>query len=247
MSVYVDVSCGNFVRSDLVFRNPFEVYGALVGNREIVSWLEYIAHEYEPPSGVEVLLLYPCSARKPYHESKIYRKLFSTLSFLGELRRLVHVVTVSEPFGLVPEDFYVHGRRGPRDWDGAWYDCPGLFSWWCRRHSQPYDWKVAEKCIEILASYVASFLRRVDCYKLRVAFVRSYTSSLKVTHNLTHRLIVEKASRLSGVNVELLPPAELVERIVKERGRLAWDIQGVSHPIAQEYLLRYLEGYFKRR
>ncbi|MEM3663849.1 MAG: DUF5591 domain-containing protein [Candidatus Jordarchaeales archaeon] len=214
----------------------------MVGNREVRGWLEYVAYNYEPPSHVKVLLLYPCSARKPYHESRLYRQLFKTLSAIGDYRRLVHVVTVSEPFGLVPEDFYVYGRSGPRDWNGSWYECPGLFSWWCSKHLQPYDRKVADKCIDILASYVAAFLRRVRVYRFRVAFVRSFTSGLRVTGDLTHRLIVERASKMAGVSVEVHPPKELVRRIVKERGRLAWDMYGVAHPIAQEYLLDYLRS-----
>jgi len=227
--------------NDLCFYNPREVYEALLNNAEIKKWLEFISLEYEPPKK-RILLFYPCSAEKPYYESRLYRQLYKTLSRLGSLRRHVHVITVSEPFGLVPEEFY--GRKTEwHDWQSRWYDCPGLFEWWCRRNSQPYQVEYVEKCIRILAEYVARFLTRItqNGFNPRlVGFVRTYSSSLRVRRDHTHRRILELASRISGVKIELLPPKEVVAEIVAKRGRVAWDFYGVAHPLAQEYLLKYL-------
>jgi archaeosine synthase len=162
--------------------------------------------------------------------------LFKTLASLGELRREVHLVTVSEPFALVPEEFY--GRRTKwHDWGNSWYDCPGLFSWWCRKHNQPYRLDYVEKCIDILSDYVAGFFRRTRTfYKVRIAFVRTCTSSLRVTRDHTHLAIIKRASEKSGIDVDIQPPKEVVKEIVARYGRLAWDYRGISHSLAQEYL-----------
>jgi archaeosine synthase len=230
------------IKPSLYLCNPKEVYLALTQNSEVKRWLDFISNHYLPEPR-KVLLMYPCSAKKPYTSSRSYRQLYATLSKLGNGRRQIHVVTISEPFGLVPEEFY--GRKTPwHDWQNAWYDCPGLFRWWCDRHDQPYSREYLQKCLEILASHVASFLKKVEsnkCYSKMVAFVRTYSSQLIEKEDHTHKRIVEMAAKLSNVHVDILPPKEVVSHIVSKRGRLAWDLYGVAHPLAQEYLLNYLK------
>lgn len=229
---------------NLCLYNPREVYEALKSNWKVISWLDNIAHKYTPPVGKQVLLIYPCSALKPYHMSRSYRALYRTLNSLGNrMRSLIHVVTISEPFGIVPEEYY-------NKWT-EWYDCPGLFEWWCRRFGQPYDREYVNECIKILAQYVSQFLKRTaDSYKIRIAFIRTYSSRLKVNSNHTHRRIIELASKKSGIDIRLLPPKEIIRYIVETRGSRAWDYYGVAHPIAQEYLRNYIlkrvEGALKQ-
>lgn len=227
------------IKDSLCFRNPKEVYTALTENKEVKCWLNFISNHYIPNSA-KVLLFYPCSAKKPYNVSRSYRKLYETLAKLGNLRNEIHVVTVSEPFGLVPEEFYGKKSRW-HNWEESWYDCPGLFEWWCRKNSQPYSKEIADKCIDILASHVASFLKKAEHqYSTIIAFVRSYTSRLKITDSLTHRRIIEKASKISSVPVKILPSRGIITKIVREKGFFAWDRYGVAHPLAQQYLLDYL-------
>jgi len=223
------------INEKLCLYNPEEVYRALVSNQTIIKWLKFISNHYIPP-GKEILLIYPCSAVKPYHKSRSYKILFNTLEKLGNQKTNIHLVTISEPFGIIPEEFY--------DQFSSWYDCPGLFPWWCNRYGQPYNEKKAMECIDILAHYIACFLRKamkMGTYKHIIGFVRTYSSSLRVHSGLTHRLMLEKASKIAGVSVELHPSADLVRRIVKTRGKAAWDLYGVAHPLAQEYLLKLLE------
>jgi archaeosine synthase len=144
-------------------------------------------------------------------------------------------MTISEPFGLVPEEFY-----GGENLD---YECPGLFEWWCKRNGQTYSKERLDNCIEILVKYTAELFRRVHregCYSKIVAFVRTYTSQLKRRDDHTHRRIIERAAQMAGIKVDILPSKRLVSKIVKERGQFAWDMYGVAHPIAQNYLLNYL-------
>ena len=229
------------VRRSLCFYNPAEVLAGVTRDRGVTRWLSYIGNHYVPPTK-DVLLIYPCSAEKPYHKSRSYKQLYATLSRLGEDRKRVHVVTVSEPFGLVPEEFYGKKTRW-HDWRNDWYDCPGLFQWWCRKHGTHYSQEEAEESIQILAGYVALFLKKVESkrrYKRIIAFVRTRSSGLKKTRDQTHRRILEQAASMSGVKVQMMPRPKLVSRIVKESGPYGWDMYGVAHPKAQDYLYKQL-------
>jgi archaeosine synthase len=233
---------GVAINPSLCFYNPHEVYHALTANKSVSKWLNYISNEYSPPTDKKTLLIYPCSTCKPYHKSRSYQTLFGTLSKLGEKRKQIHIVTISEPFGVVPEEFY-GVKTLWHDWESDWYDCPGLFRWWCDKYHQEYEPKYADKCIDFLAEKVASFLRNADsekCYSKKIAFVRSYSSQLKKASDHTHRRILEKACEISKTELVILPTLDVVSELVKSRGRFAWDMYGVSHPLAQEYLLSYL-------
>jgi len=229
------------IRPDLCFYNPEEVYNALIQNHEIIEWLNFIANHYSPPTR-KILLIYPCSNEKPYHRSRSYKRLFKTLSRLGDERKNIHLVSISEPFGLVPEEFYEKKE--------TWYDCPGLFEWWCNKYNQPYSKEYVDKSIERLATYIAEFLKKAksrNSYSRMIAFVRTYTSQLERKDDHTHRRIIEKAAQIANVNVGILPDSRLVSGIVRKSGRIAWDMYGVSHPMAQEHLLKYLKGVLNEK
>lgn len=216
--------------------NPEEVYTALINNLKVSDWLTFISNHYKPLHK-KILLIYPCTATKPYSKSRSYKALFKTLSVLGEKREDIHLVTISEPFGLIPEEF-----QSGEDWN---YNCPGLFEWWCKRNGQTFSKEKLDKCIEILSDYTAEFFKKAhrgEYYHKIVAFVRTYTSQLEPKDDHTHRRIIDRAAKIAGITVDILPHKELVSKIVKERGRFAWDMYGVAHPIAQEYLLNYLRG-----
>jgi len=232
------------IKRSLCFYNPQEVYKALKSNTEVRRWLKFLSNHYIPPKA-KILLIYPCSAEKPYHKSRSYKRLFNTLSKLGEERKEVHVITISEPFCLVPEEFY--GKKNDwHDWENSWYDCPGLFEWWCRRYNQPYSKDYLEKSIQILATYTAEFFTKTkEHYSRIIAFVRTFSSGLEIKDDHTHRRIIELAAKIAKVHVDLLPPKHVVAQIVLKKGRLAWDMYGVSHPMAQDYLLKYLRKVLK--
>ena len=145
------------------------------------------------------------------------------------------MITVSEPFGLVPEEFH--------DKSQIWYDCPGLFEWWVKKHKLPYSDEYLEKCIDLLATYVAKFLVRTqEHYESRFAFIRTCSSSLKRKKDHTHARILERAADISGISIELLPRRDWVAEVVGSRGKFAWDMYGVAHPLAQEFLFDFLNN-----
>lgn len=71
---------------------------------EVVSYHERFRQDlYRKPAG-EVLVLLPCSARKPYSLSQSHRKF---TSITGEFVGRVHEVIVTSPLGLVPRELEV--------------------------------------------------------------------------------------------------------------------------------------------
>lgn len=60
-----------------------------------------LTQRFEPPKEKDVLLLIPCSQRKPYSESRTHSVLANKL---GPRRERVHKVTVSGMYGPVPEE-----------------------------------------------------------------------------------------------------------------------------------------------
>jgi len=231
---------------ELCAYTPKEVYDLLINNQRIKSWFTIIGNHYYPDLSKKILLLYPCSTTKPFWKSRSYKVLYKTLSELSQYRKSIHLVTISEPFGLIPEDFY--GKKGEGyNWDDEWYDVPGLFEWWVKRKKLPYEKEYLDKSIEIIAKNIAQYLEKTkDIYKKRIAFVRTYSSSLKKKDDHTHRRMIEAASKIAGVKVDILPSRYLVKKIVKKHGKFAWDMYGVAHPEAQEYLKRHLKSAIKR-
>ncbi len=59
--------------------------------------------DYEPPAKNMVLLILPCSARKPYFKSSSHKRFFNALREVDNHLAL-HVVSVTSPLGLVPRE-----------------------------------------------------------------------------------------------------------------------------------------------
>jgi archaeosine synthase len=84
---------------------------------------EYIANRYRPPSYKKIALLLPCSARKPYSDSKSHRRFLETIeaSFSGATSLIAQAILTS-PLGLVP-------RELERAFPAANYDIPVTGEW----------------------------------------------------------------------------------------------------------------------
>lgn len=226
----------NFCREvdDIVLCNPEDVLKALKNNTAIINWLNFIANEYTPPKSTDILLIYPCTSVKPYYESRSYKALYKTLNRFNSQKSRVHLMTISEPFGLVPEEFYNLGWR---------YDCPGLFEWWCKRNGETFNKEYLNEAIDILSSSVGEFLKRAyleGFYQNVFAFLRSYSSSLLKKQDHTHRRIIEQAKDYADININIMPSKDVVKEIVDNSGAFAWDMYGVAHPQAQDYLFNRL-------
>jgi len=69
---------------------------------EIMRYVMRIKERYAPPP-LEVLLLVPCSMRKPYFKSRSHR-LFESAIVASGRADAVHTVVITSPLGIVPEE-----------------------------------------------------------------------------------------------------------------------------------------------
>lgn len=67
---------------------------------EVVRFARRVQERYTPPE-LDVLLLLPCSAKKPYSISQSHQK-FSLA--LGKYRKFVHEIVITSPLGIVPRE-----------------------------------------------------------------------------------------------------------------------------------------------
>ncbi|MEA3202350.1 MAG: archaeosine synthase alpha-subunit, partial [Thermoplasmata archaeon] len=70
---------------------------------EVESFRRRVRDAYESPRSAKVLVLLPCSQRKPYKISRSHRAFARVLDESG-IRPLLHEVMVTSPLGLVPRD-----------------------------------------------------------------------------------------------------------------------------------------------
>jgi len=67
---------------------------------EVVRFARRIQERYTPPD-LEILVLLPCAARKPYSISQSHQKFILAL---GKYRKFVHEVILTSPLGIVPRE-----------------------------------------------------------------------------------------------------------------------------------------------
>ncbi len=85
----------------------------LVGYRNKIS-------SYVKPDHRNIALLLPCSAKKPYSDSKTHKKI---LSGIWQYRRYLHELIVTSPVGLVP-------RELEKGYPARFYDIPVIGTWY---------------------------------------------------------------------------------------------------------------------
>ena len=88
---------------------------------DVVRFRRFVAGPYRKPPSARVLLLLPCSARKPYAESRTHRRFREAVAACGN-PSAVHEVIVTSPLGLVP-------RELERSYPAAHYDIPVTGDW----------------------------------------------------------------------------------------------------------------------
>jgi len=88
---------------------------------EVLRFRRRLAEQYARPPSTRVLVLLPCSARKPYAESRSHRRFREAVWRSGNAHA-VHEAIVTSPFGLVP-------RELERTYPVAHYDVPVTGDW----------------------------------------------------------------------------------------------------------------------
>jgi archaeosine synthase len=88
---------------------------------EVVRFRRRVRERYAKPPSARVLLLIPCSARKPYSSSRSHRRFREALLACGN-PSVVHEVVVTSPLGLIP-------RELERFYPARAYDIPVTGDW----------------------------------------------------------------------------------------------------------------------
>ena len=84
----------------------------------ITDWVDFIMNQYQSPTGLDdVLVLLPCSARKPYSLSRSHKSFRRAMN-----HNAAHEVMVTSPLGLVPRDL-------EEVWPAGHYDIPVTGDW----------------------------------------------------------------------------------------------------------------------
>ena len=85
---------------------------------EVSTWTHFMEERYNSPEGLDnILVLLPCSERKPYRLSKSHRKFINAIG-----SNACHEVMVTSPLGLVPRDL-------EDVWPAGFYDIPVTGDW----------------------------------------------------------------------------------------------------------------------
>ncbi len=77
--------------------------GEALTRPEIKRFQKRIIDRYKKPNSAKILLLLPCSAKKPYSFSKSH-KLFREKIFTTKNPLIVHELIITSPIGIVPRD-----------------------------------------------------------------------------------------------------------------------------------------------
>ena len=79
---------------------------ASIRRPEVKRWHSRVEERFLPPKNTELVLLFPCSAKKPYSFSRshtLYRKAVKEALGSGVFR--VHELILTSPFGVVPREW----------------------------------------------------------------------------------------------------------------------------------------------
>ncbi len=81
-----------------IIASPYSIY-----RPDIVRFRKRVIERYEKPASAKILLLLPCSAKKPYSTSKSH-KIFNRVIANSPNRHIIHEVIITSPIGIVPRE-----------------------------------------------------------------------------------------------------------------------------------------------
>ena len=89
---------------------------------EIIRFQQRVLHRYEKPKSASVLLLLPCSMKKPYSFSQSHRKFHEAI-FSSKNPYCIHELILTSPLGLVPRELELV-------YPASSYDIPVTGTWY---------------------------------------------------------------------------------------------------------------------
>ena len=117
-----DAHCSNIpglLSSHVARTHGFPCHSASIQSDPLIAdWESFMNESYTAPDGLDtILVLLPCSARKPYRFSKSHGRFIRAIGTSA-----CHEVMVTSPLGLVPRDL-------EEVWPAAHYDLPVTGDW----------------------------------------------------------------------------------------------------------------------
>jgi archaeosine synthase len=164
---------------------------------DVQRWRNRMMERYLPPDHKEVLLLLPCSARKPYSTSKTHKAFRRVLDSVGK-SHMVHEVIVTSPLGLVPRELEIF-------YPASQYDIPVTGHWDC------FEQSMISQLLHHLLEYG---YREVICH-IDEGFVSEDLDCIVTsTGDPTSRDSLDQLrGKLAGICKELTPVSRFEDRI----------------------------------
>lgn len=181
----------------------------------VKRYRDFLASRYAPPKGKQIVLLLPCSAKKPYSDSKSHRRFLETIeSALGRASGRVAQVILTSPLGIVP-------RELERIFPAASYDIPVTGDWDAEETSLgaealiTYLNKLDPSCT-VVAHVSGGYLGIVKAAESRVSQSIIYTTpEASATSWESRQALQETLVDLKGVLQLKDTPPKLLEEIVR--------------------------------
>jgi len=150
----------------------------------VKRYRDLLAARYTPPQEKQIVLLLPCSAKKPYSDSKSHRRFLETIeNALGRASGRVAQVILTSPLGLVP-------RELERIFPAANYDIPVTG-----------DWDAEETSLG--AEALVTYLNKLDPSCTVVAHVSGgYLGVVKAAESRVSQSIIYTTSEASATSWE---------------------------------------------
>jgi archaeosine synthase len=93
----------------------------VINRPEIKRFQQQIINNYQKPTNTSILLLLPCSAKKPYSFSKTHKKFIRSIQSVPNYH-CIHECIITSPLGLVPRDLELM-------YPASSYDIPVTHNW----------------------------------------------------------------------------------------------------------------------
>jgi len=90
--------------SPIVKKRGFFFFSSVgLARPEVLHYKNQLLKNYQPPINSKILLLLPQTHKKPYHNTRIYKKVKNIIKkTLRDQSELVHVCFYTAPFGIIP-------------------------------------------------------------------------------------------------------------------------------------------------
>jgi archaeosine synthase len=111
-------------RFPIINSHPVMCVGSESYNRpEIINFINRVKDEITPAKNYKMVVILPCSAKKPYSQSRSHQKFIKTIrKAAGKLYNEIHQVIITSPTGVIP-------RELEKVFPAAHYDIPVTGEW----------------------------------------------------------------------------------------------------------------------